>query len=778
MAQLRGEQILRPSTFSGSFTGVFAGDGASITGVVSSSYATTSSYATQASSSLIATSASYASMSLSSSFATTSSFSVSSSYAAVALTVLNPVTVDLSAYITTASFNPFTASVNLLNAATSSYVLTSATSSMTVLSSSYALTASYAINIPIIDTSALVGTASFNAFTSSIQTEVNNLTLATSSYVLTSVTSSMIVSGALTASYYQETDPIFTAASGGFTTTGSFNSFTSSIQTEVNSLTLATSSYVLTSVTQSMLQPYVLTSVTSSMLQPYVLTTSTSSMIVSGALTASYYQETDPIFVSKSGSFATTGSNTFKDSQTISGSVYVSGSIDFNNGSRIVSNLFGDPNSIDIVAGLSSYAELTSNNTQSFVWVANNGAYVGTNWDTTPFQWEFGSDGYLRIPQVQSISQQAGILTVGDIILQADQAQSWRFSSGSGTLYTPGPIESPSFTGSLMGTASWAYSASQAISSSYAATASYISTLYSSNFTASFASSTTWTINHSLNTRYVIVQTFDSNHQQLIPQEITLTNTNTATATFSSPEAGYAVVTVGGSLFTAQQTPAGNASTIQYNNGGIFGGDDKLYFDGSTFAVDDPSNQPFIHSGDRAIFSPGGFFALNAGSDYESITQTDISKTFSDLEERTAVYTLTGDRFFNKLWKTPQANQWDIVYLNNSAPDWSTVIQSGSNSAFATKMLGLFTGEDILTEGYVTVEDNTNHFGLPMVDGTLEYGAPVYLRQQDDGTAPHMSTTVPTGGIVRILGHLMYQNSGDGRLWFMRFRPDHTWVEI
>ena len=65
-----------------------------------------------------------------------------------------------------------------------------------------------------------------------------------------------------------------------------------------------------------------------------------------------------------------------------------------------------------------------------------------------------------------------------------------------------------------------------------------------------------------------------------------------------------------------------------------------------------------------------------------------------------------------------------------------------------------------------------------MGDGTLQAGAPVYLRQQGNGQSPHMSTTVPTAGIVRILGHLMYQNGNDGRLWFMRFRPDHTWVEI
>ena len=39
------------------------------------------------------------------------------------------------------------------------------------------------------------------------------------------------------------------------------------------------------------------------------------------ATTASYYNETDPIFVAKSASFATTGSNTFIGNQTISGSL-------------------------------------------------------------------------------------------------------------------------------------------------------------------------------------------------------------------------------------------------------------------------------------------------------------------------------------------------------------------------------------------------------------------------------------------------------------------------
>jgi hypothetical protein len=55
------------------------------------------------------------------------------------------------------------------------------------------------------------------------------------------------------------------------------------------------------------------------------------------AQTASYYAETDPIFVAKSGSFATTGSNIFKGNQTISGSIYLnSGSVINSTGADII----------------------------------------------------------------------------------------------------------------------------------------------------------------------------------------------------------------------------------------------------------------------------------------------------------------------------------------------------------------------------------------------------------------------------------------------------------
>lgn len=55
-------------------------------------------------------------------------------------------------------------------------------------------------------------------------------------------------------------------------------------------------------------------------------------------------------------------------------------------------------NNIDLVAGPDGWAELLSNNSQSAVWVDNNGAYVGTDWGANSYGWTFANTGVLNVP--------------------------------------------------------------------------------------------------------------------------------------------------------------------------------------------------------------------------------------------------------------------------------------------------------------------------------------------------------------------------------------------
>jgi hypothetical protein len=133
-------------------------------------------------------------------------------------------------------------------------------------------------------TGSLFGTASWaeNFNTSSIQTQVDSLTSGTSSYMLITNTASMLQPYVLIASTSSMLQPyVLTTSTASMLLPYVLTTNTASMLQP----------YVLTSVTSSMLQPYVLTLTTSSMLQPYVLTSSTASMTVlssSFANTASY----------------------------------------------------------------------------------------------------------------------------------------------------------------------------------------------------------------------------------------------------------------------------------------------------------------------------------------------------------------------------------------------------------------------------------------------------------------------------------------------------------
>lgn len=55
----------------------------------------------------------------------------------------------------------------------------------------------------------------------------------------------------------------------------------------------------------------------------------------------------------------------------------------------------------------------------------------------------------------------------------------------------------------------------------------------------------TWTINHDLNTAYVIVQVFDGNNQMVLPEDITIVDANEVSVSFGVNAAGRAIVLSG-----------------------------------------------------------------------------------------------------------------------------------------------------------------------------------------------------------------------------------------
>jgi hypothetical protein len=137
------------------------------------------------------------------------------------------------------------------------------------------------------------------------------------------------------------------------------------------------------------------------------------------------------------------------------------------------------------------------------------------------------------------------------------------------TYISASSISAIEFTGSLFGTASQALSSSYslyALTASYALNAASTPGVGSSVLYTQATAATTWVFQHNLGGTYVTTDVYDSSDNIIIPQNITATDANTLTITFSTPTSGHAVATVGGGL------PAISASfanyTLQVNNEG------------------------------------------------------------------------------------------------------------------------------------------------------------------------------------------------------------------
>ena len=63
---------------------------------------------------------------------------------------------------------------------------------------------------------------------------------------------------------------------------------------------------------------------------------------------------------------------------------------------------------------------------------------------------------------------------------------------------------------------------------------------------SSFTDSSTWVVTHNLDTDTPLVQVYDSNDYQIIPQTLRITDSNTVTITFPTAESGHVVVGKGG----------------------------------------------------------------------------------------------------------------------------------------------------------------------------------------------------------------------------------------
>ena len=101
----------------------------------------------------------------------------------------------------------------------------------------------------------------------------------------------------------------------------------------------------------------------------------------------------------------------------------------------------------------------------------------------------------------------------------------------------------------------------------------------------SFTNSSSWVVNHNLNTPNAIAQVFDINGYQIIPSTLRHTDYNTITITFATQESGYVVVAKGGHIVSGSVdvnniSGLSTAITNQVNTLGVFSGSAQINLSG------------------------------------------------------------------------------------------------------------------------------------------------------------------------------------------------------
>jgi hypothetical protein len=85
-------------------------------------------------------------------------------------------------------------------------------------------------------------------------------------------------------------------------------------------------------------------------------------------------------------------------------------------------------------------------------------------------------------------------------------------------------------------------------------------------FTATSATGS-WVINHNMGYKYVNIDVYDNNDEQLIPQKVTAVSINRTQVDFATPTSGNAIITLGGPRSTSIFNQTGSFYNTQYNIG-------------------------------------------------------------------------------------------------------------------------------------------------------------------------------------------------------------------
>jgi len=202
--------------------------------------------------------------------------------------------------------------------------------------------------------------------------------------------------------------------------------------------------------------------------------------------------------------------------------------------------------------------------------------------------------------------------------------------------------------------------------------------------TGSFTNATSFTFNHNLSTRTPIITVFDSNYNQIIPENIELVNTASAIITFPTPESGFAIGSTGGTTGTALSSSY--ALFAEYANTASFYAETDPIFVAKSASLATTGSNVFrgnqIITGSLNISGSTTIIGVTNFSDSSTTITGSLNITGSTTQTGNntliGTTTLTGSIFINGNIIPQLSSSFDLGSITN--PWRALYVQSGSIS--------------------------------------------------------------------------------------------------
>jgi len=351
----------------------------------------------------------------------------------------------------------------------------------------------------------------------------------------------------------------------------------------------------------------------------------------------------------------------------------------------------------------------------------------------------------------------------------------------NGTLEVNGNVYATSFTGSLLGTASYA---TQALSASYAPAGNPFP--YNGNaqisgslgVTGSFAVQTYDGVFANAFIPAIQISDATRNIYDVFGTSSIVAAARVLVDSADLPSLGWAARTL---YDTSPETSIDWGNRIAYDATGTtysIDWNNRLLVDPATLSSIDWSSRELLDSaGDAAI--TWNYLTQAQAVEINSYTRKTLDlgtvvENFSNLPVY-ASFNPDGEILKGVALDASVVN-FDLVYLNTDNKWYPVDVTTNSSSKLLGIAWNVGTGkETVLIEGNMVV-NNSALTDSPLVLG-VDHGLPIYIR---NGSGAYMSTTAPgaSGNYVRVLGHAYYQGVADSNYWVMKFRPANDWYVI